>query len=210
MTRFFGFTITTLQASAIVLVSVFAVAQLYTAPALAAGSSSSSTPTKKCKTGYVWSTEKKKCVKKCKKGYVWSKEKKKCFKKTSELLTDDDLYLQARANVEDGKYDMALDLLQRIKNQNQPRVLNYIGYSTRKLGNVDKGITYYKKALSLDPNYNVAREYLGEGYLQKGDLGSAKQQLAEIAKRCGTSCEEYKDLAEEIAKYEAKGKATSP
>lgn len=193
MTRFLGFPLTTFAATVIVLVSVFAATQLYTAPAIAAGSPSSSVPKKKCK----------------KKGYVWSTEEKKCVKKTSGLLTDDDLYLQARAYVEDDKYTMALDLLRRIRNQNQPRVLNYIGYSTRKLGDVDEGIRYYKKALSLDPNYNVAREYLGEGYLQKGDLGSAKQQLAEIAKRCGVSCEEYKDLAEEIAKYEAKGKATS-
>ena len=192
MTRFLGFPLTTFRATMIVLVSVFAATQLYTAPAIAAGSPSSSVPKKKCKKGDVWSTEEKKCV-----------------KKTSELLTDDDLYLQARAYVEDDKYNMALDLLRRIRNQNQPRVLNYIGYSTRKLGDVDEGIRYYKKALSLDPNYNVAREYLGEGYLQKGDLGSAKQQLAEIAKRCGVGCEEYKDLAEEIAKYEAKGKATS-
>ena len=192
MIRFRGFPLTILGASAIVLVSVFAATQLYTAPAIAAGSPSSSVPKKKCKKGDVWSTEEKKCV-----------------KKTSGLLTDDDLYLQARAYVEDDKYNMALDLLRRIKNQNQPRVLNYIGYSTRKLGDVDGGIRFYKRALSLDPNYNVAREYLGEGYLQKGDLGSAKQQLAEIAKRCGVSCEEYKDLAEEIAKYEAKGKATS-
>ena len=192
MTRFLGFPLTTFAATVIVLVSVFAATQLYTAPAIAAGSPSSSVPKKKCKKGDVWSTEEKKCV-----------------KKTSELLTDDDLYLQARAYVEDDKYNMALDLLRRIRNQNQPRVLNYIGYSTRKLGDVDEGIRYYKKALSLDPNYNVAREYLGEGYLQKGDLGSAKQQLAEIAKRCGVSCEEYKDLAEEIAKYEATGKATS-
>ena len=192
MTRFLGFPLTTFGATVIVLVSVFAATQLYTAPAIAAGSPSSSVPKKKCKKGDVWSTEEKKCV-----------------KKTSELLTDDDLYLQARAYVEDDKYNMALDLLRRIRNQNQPRVLNYIGYSTRKLGDVDEGIRYYKKALSLDPNYNVAREYLGEGYLQKGDLGSAKQQLAEIAKRCGVSCEEYKDLAEEIAKYEAQGKATS-
>ena len=193
MTSFLGFPLTILGASAIVLVSVFAATQLYTAPAIAAGSPSSSVPKKNCK----------------KKGLVWSTEEKKCVKKTSELLTDDDLYLQARAYVEDDKYNMALDLLRRIKNQNQPRVLNYIGYSTRKLGNVDEGIRYYKKALSLNPNYNVAREYLGEGYLQKGDLASAKQQLAEIAKRCGVGCEEYKDLAEEIAKYEAKGKATS-
>ena len=201
MTKFLGFPLTIIGASAIVLVSVFAVTQLYTAPAIAAGSPSSSVPKPSS------SALKKQCKKK--KGYVWSNKQKKCVRKTSELLTDDDLYLQARAYVEDGKYNMALDLLRRVKNQNQPRVLNYIGYSTRKLGDVDEGITYYKKALSLDPNYNVAREYLGEGYLQKGDLGSAKQQLAEISKRCGVSCEEYKDLAEEIAKYEAKGKAIS-
>jgi tetratricopeptide (TPR) repeat protein len=192
MTKFLGSPLTTIGAAAIVLVLVFAATQFYTAPATAAGSPSSSVPKKKCK-----------------KNYVWSQQQKKCVKKISELLTDDDLYLQARAYVEDGKYDMALDLLRRVKNQNQPRVLNYIGYSTRRLGDVDEGIRYYKKALSLNPNYNVAREYLGEGYLQKGDLASAKQQLSEIAKRCGVGCEEYKDLAEEIAKYEAKGKATS-
>lgn len=192
MTKFVGFPITTIRAFAIVLVSVFAATQLYTSPAMAAGSPSTSVPKKNCK-----------------KGYVWSKKYNKCVKKTSEILTDDDLYWQARAYVEDGKYNMALDLLQRVKNQDQPRVLNYIGYSTRKLGDVAKGISYYKKALSLDPNYNVAREYLGEGYLQKGALGLAKQQLAEIMRRCGVSCEEYKDLAEEIAKYEARGKARS-
>ena len=192
MTKFIGFPLTVIHVPVIILVLIFVATQLYTTPVFAAGSSSSSTPKKKCK-----------------KGYVWSKKYKKCVKKTSELLTDDDLYWQARTHIEDGKYNVALDLLWRVKDQNQARVLNYIGYSTRKLGDVDEGITYYKKALSLDPNYNVAREYLGEGYLQKGDLGSAKQQLAEIATRCGTSCDEYKELAEEIAKYVAKGEVTA-
>ena len=192
MTKFIGFPLTAIRVPVIILVLIFAATQLYTTPVFAASSSSSSTPKKKCK-----------------KGYVWSKKYKKCVKKTSELLSDDDLYWQARAHVEDGKYNVALDLLWRVKDQNQARVLNYIGYSTRKLGDVDEGITYYKKALSLDPNYNVAREYLGEGYLQKGDLGSAKQQLTEIAMRCGTSCDEYKELAEEIAKYVAKGEVTA-
>jgi tetratricopeptide (TPR) repeat protein len=68
-----------------------------------------------------------------------------------------------------------LDTLAHIKNQEQARVLNLIGYNTRKLGEVDKGLDYYHKALALDPNYLLAREYLGEGYLQKGDLASARQ-----------------------------------
>ncbi len=41
-------------------------------------------------------------------------------------------------------------------------MLNYIGYTTRKLGDVDKGLEYYHEALLLDPNYLLAREYLGE------------------------------------------------
>jgi len=190
MTRIFEFGLPTLQTFTTALALVFIAATLSTTPVVAAGSPSTSSPPPKCKAGYVWSTSKKKCI-----------------KKTSSLMNDEDLYIQARAFVEDKNYAEALELLQRIKNQNQPKVLNYIGFSTRKLGDVDKGITFYKKALALDPNYNIAREYLGEGYLQKGDLKSAKQQLAEISKRCGTSCEAYEDLAEEIAKYQAGNKA---
>jgi tetratricopeptide (TPR) repeat protein len=192
MIKLFGFFLATLRASAIVLVSVFVITHLDTAPATGIGWPSPSLPEQNCITGYYIL------------GYVWSENQKECVEKTSEILTDDDFFLQARAYIKHGKYIIALDLLRRIENQNQPRVLNYFGYSTRKLGDVDGGIAYYKKALALDPNYNEAREYLGEGYLQKGDLASAKQQLAEIEKRCGTGCEAYEDLAEEITKFEAK------
>jgi tetratricopeptide (TPR) repeat protein len=76
-----------------------------------------------------------------------------------------------------------------------------VGYSTRKLGDLDKGLEYYHKALALDPNYLLAREYLGEGYLQKGDLAQAKGQLMEIAHRCGNSCEEYDKLEKAIVVF---------
>jgi tetratricopeptide (TPR) repeat protein len=193
MIKLSAFSLPALRASEIALVTVFVAALLYTTPAIGIGLVSTSLPDEKCITGYYIL------------GYVWSENQKECVEKTSELLTDDDLFLQARAYIEARKYIIALDLLLRVKNRNQAPVLNYLGYSTRKLGDVDGGIAYYQKALALDPNYNEAREYLGEGYLQKGDIGSAKEQLAEIAKRCGTSCEAYKDLSEEITKYEAKG-----
>jgi tetratricopeptide (TPR) repeat protein len=70
-------------------------------------------------------------------------------------------------------------------------VLNSIGYSTRKLGDVDKGIEYYHQALAIDPNFAKARQYLGEAYLQKGDVAKAKEQLTEIADRCGGPCDDY-------------------
>jgi cobalamin biosynthesis protein CobD/CbiB len=44
----------------------------------------------------------------------------------------------------------------------------------------------------------LVREYLGEAYLQIGDLGKAKNQLAEIVKRKGKDCAEYRVLSAEI------------
>jgi len=140
----------------------------------------------------------------CNPGWVWSSSKGKCVKKTSEILTDDDLYASAYALVEEKEYELARDLLYRIKDQHQPRVLNYIGYTTRKLGRIDDGIRYYKLALKLDPDYVQARQYLGEGYLQKGAVGLAKKELKEIAQRCGMDCNYYQTLAAQITRFEQK------
>ena len=134
----------------------------------------------------------------CKKGEVWDKGKKKCLKVQSGILQDEDLYQQGRALAKEGRYDWALEVLAVVQNQQDPRVLNYTGYSHRKAGRLEIGITYYQKALAIDPNFNLAREYLGEGYVAAGRLDLARAQLAEIQTRCGTGCEEYKDLAEAI------------
>ena len=50
----------------------------------------------------------------------------------------------------------------------------------------------------MQPDYVKAREYLGEGYVAAGRVDLAKLQLAEIAKRAGTSSEEYIDLSQAI------------
>ena len=136
---------------------------------------------------------------KCKKSEVWDKTKKKCVTKSSGILPDEDLYQQGRALAKQGHYDWALDVLAVIQNQDDPRVLNYTGYSHRKAGRLEIGISYYDKALAIDPNFVLAREYLGEGYVAAGRKDLAQLQLNEIANRCGTGCEEYKDLAEAIA-----------
>jgi len=137
---------------------------------------------------------------KCKKGEVWDKKKKKCVKASSGVLPDEDLYQQGRALAKAGEYDWALSVLAAVSNQNDPRVLNYTGYSYRKSGQIEKGIGYYQKALAIDPNFVLAREYLGEGYIASGRIDLAKAELGEIATRCGTTCEEYQDLAEELEK----------
>ena len=106
--------------------------------------------------------------------------------------------LQTSALAQDGRYGDALAALDLMQNPNTAEAMNYRGYATRKLGRVDEGIGYYLKAVSLDPSYTLVREYLGEAYVIKGDLESAREQLAEIEKRCGTTCEPYEDLAQAI------------
>ena len=48
----------------------------------------------------------------------------------------------------------------------------------------------------------VGEEECEIGELRDGEAGKAKEQLAEIAKRCGVACEDYQLLADEIAKFE--------
>jgi len=123
----------------------------------------------------------------------------KCVKLTTELLNDEELYEQGRVLAKEGEYEWALDVFSTIKNQNDPRVLNYIGYANRKAGRLETGFAYYKKALDIDPNFVLAREYYGEGLVAAGRVDLAQVQLDEIAKRCGTHCSEYKELAKVMA-----------
>ena len=138
----------------------------------------------------------------CRKGKVWDKRKRKCvlIKKESNL-SDDNLYEAARDLAYNRRYGEAIATLKLAANQKDPRILNYLGYSTRKLGDVEAGLEYYKTALKADPDYTLVREYMGEAFLQLGQVEKAKEQLAEIKSRCGTHCQEYAMLDQQIAAY---------
>jgi Tfp pilus assembly protein PilF len=56
---------------------------------------------------------------------------------------------------------------------------------------LDTGVAYYKRALKINPNFVLAREYLGEGYVAAGKIELAQLELTEIGSRCGVQCEEY-------------------
>ena len=135
-----------------------------------------------------------------------NRKKAECRKPQSGQLNDDQIYQAGYWLAQAGKFEEALAQFRKAKNQDDPRILNYIGYTTRKLGRVDEALTYYNKALSLNPNYTMARAYLGEAMLEKGEIAFAKEQLAEIKKRCGTSCAEYVELAAQITSFETTGK----
>jgi tetratricopeptide (TPR) repeat protein len=80
-----------------------------------------------------------------------------------------------------------------------PDILNYLGYSHRKLGLFEKAEDYYHQALALDPAHLGAHEYLGELYLETGDMDKAKAQLAKLDALCPFGCADREDLARLIA-----------
>ncbi len=135
----------------------------------------------------------------CKRNKVWDKRKKRCVRvKKSSALDDDNIYEVARDLAYHKRYDEAINVLNLAENQNDPRILNYLGYSNRKLGRVEKGLTFYRAALKADPDYTLVMEYMGEAFLQLGQVNKAREQLAEIEKRCGVDCREYALLDEQI------------
>jgi len=133
----------------------------------------------------------------CAAGKVWDKKVRKCVLK-STLRDDDSIYETGRDLAYAGRYDEAIDVLTLARNKADPRVLNFLGYSHRKSGRIEVGLGYYQEALRSNPDYTLAREYLGEAHLQLGDVASAREQLREIEKRCGKSCSEYAELSKRI------------
>lgn len=134
----------------------------------------------------------------CKVGYVYSKKKKKCVRKRSEIIPDSDLKKQGWALAYAGNFEAAIDLFKQVSNANDPEALNGLGYSHRKLGMVNKGISFYRLALKQNPDYVLAREYLGEGFVASGRPDLAKLQLVQIGLRCGVNCKEYIKLDKAI------------
>ncbi|CDX15742.1 conserved exported hypothetical protein [Mesorhizobium sp. ORS 3324] len=168
------------------LIQVLAVAALplFAAPAFTAGESGGGS-------GGQTTTQ-------CKKGEVWDKKKKKCVTPQYGMLDDDSIYEAGHDLAMAGRYDEAISVLTLAANKQDPRILNYLGYSHRHSGRITVGLGYYEEALRIDPNYTLVREYLGEAHLQIGDLAGAQEQLKEIENRTGKGSREYGMLSEQI------------
>ena len=77
----------------------------------------------------------------------------------------------------------------------QADTLNYLGFTTRKLGDFENGEKYYLLGLEIDSNHVGINEYLGELYVVTNRLDLAKERL-KVLESC--NCEEYTELKEII------------
>ena len=103
------------------------------------------------------------------------------------------------------RYEKAQKLLiqSNKKFPNKADTLNYLGFTTRKLGDYENGEKYYLEGLSIDPNHKGINEYLGELYVATNRHNLAIERL-EVLKNC--NCKEYEDLkaiiaGEKVSKY---------
>jgi tetratricopeptide (TPR) repeat protein len=80
-------------------------------------------------------------------------------------------------------------------------IQNYLGYTYRRLRQLDLAMRHYRQALTLNPRHRSAHEHLGEAYLVRGDLPKAEEHLATLEQICLIPCEEYDDLKRAIAQY---------
>ena len=83
---------------------------------------------------------------------------------------------------------------------------NLYAYSIRKGPNPDMSLVFqhYNQALSIDPKHKGAHEYLGEAYLMVGNVGKAKEHLAQLDKLCFFPCSEFSELKTAISDFETK------
>lgn len=114
-------------------------------------------------------------------------------------------YLDAVRLINIGDYDTAISHLRTSQTAfgPHPDVLTYIGFANRKAGNYDQAIRFYAAALELQPDHVGANEYLGEYYVERGDIDAAYSQLAKLESICNFGCAETDELRSWIVKAEA-------
>ena len=134
----------------------------------------------------------------CEKGLVFDEKTKKCVEPVEGRLDDDTLYQAVRELAYAGKYDAALTVLAAMSDQSDDRVLTYLGFINRKMGNVERGLDYYDVALKLNPDNILARSYLGQALVEQGEIEMAQAQLDEITARGGAGTWAEKSLRQAI------------
>ena len=135
-----------------------------------------------------------------------STTKKTNYEKAVAHIKSDKKY-EKKGKLEKAKksYTKAQKLLIK-SNEKKPGkadTLNYLGFTTRKLGDFENGEKYYLQGLAISPYHIGINEYLGELYVATNRHNLAIERL-EVLKGC--DCKEYDDLkaiiaGEKVSKY---------
>ena len=127
-----------------------------------------------------------------------SSKTKSNYEKAVSLIKSAKKYdKKGKSDKAEKRYKKAFKLLlvSNKKKPNNPDTLNYLGFTSRKLGDFEKGENYYLEGLAIEPGHVGINEYLGELYVATNRIELAKERL-NVLINC--NCEEYRELKEII------------
>lgn len=135
----------------------------------------------------------------CTDGQIYDSSTKSCVDADKQSFNDDQRYDAVRELAYAGAYERAEMVIASADEPGDPRFLNYKGFIQRKQGNIEAAMEFYTTALGIDPDYLLARSYMGQGLVASGDIEGAREQLTEIAARGGRDTWSYVALKMALA-----------
>ena len=110
-------------------------------------------------------------------------------------------YYKAIKLIKANNFKDAIILLETLVTENpeDADIHNYLGFSFRKTGILNKSSHHYERALNINPKHLGALEYQGELFIALGQIDEAKANLARIDDICVTDCKELRELEKAIS-----------
>ena len=120
-------------------------------------------------------------------------------------FTDAPDLASVRAKIKANDYKAAIEeLTPMLATHQHADVYNLMGFSLRKTGDYKQAYTFYRKALDFDPDHKGALEYLGELYVETGQMDKARENVVRLRQLCPSGCEELADLEKAVNATTAK------
>ena len=119
-----------------------------------------------------------------------------------------ELVQEGKSSLKDGKAKGAEKAFKKALEKSQDAVgldstyyeaWNLVAFCNRKSGHLELAFPAYFRCLGLNPNYEVAHEYLGEAYLMADSLDRAHEQLTWLRKKGSEYAPELKDAMDAYA-----------
>ena len=117
-------------------------------------------------------------------GKKWVSKAKKFEKKNKQTKANDAYKKAIKSLLEANNLDPS-----------NPDILNFLGFSHRKIGDYDNAEIYYALGLEIDPKHIGINEYMGELFVVTNRMDEAKKRLA-VLESC--NCKEYNELKQVI------------
>jgi tetratricopeptide (TPR) repeat protein len=135
----------------------------------------------------------------CTDGQIYDEETKACVDPEEQTLHDDQRYDAVRELAYAGRTEDAMRVLASMTEGETDRVLTYLGFINRQMGNWEAGLAAYDRALAINPDNMLARSYYGQALVMMNEMELASLQLDEIRVRGGAGTWAETALADAIA-----------